>query len=328
MCFVMGNKGSRGMTYDEYYEFLKHQNGGTVNGINLNVDMGNINPYEVLGVPKQFKWEDLKNAYRVKAKMVHPDKGGTQELFNLVTECFRMLAEDYKLRIEAKSHDELKKGSQEYRERHQPPVATRTGRKENEEDFFERFNRMFEENRLEDEEAGTGYGHMMAASSATREDIDIPQIMTKYNADKFNQKFDKHVPLSKDVVIYKEPQALTLAKTMAYTELGGKTDDFSSSVERGEKRGLVYSDYMRAHTTSRLVDPRAVKERKEYRNLDEYEAARARAVEQAATEDERRWMEERQTAEEKREQDRIERMKQRDVAIAQHHQRVNGLLTH
>lgn len=318
------------MSYDEYYEFLKNQNGGSVYGLNLNVDMGNINPHEVLGVSNKFTWEELKTAYRNKAKMVHPDKGGTQELFNLVTECFRVLAEDYKLRIEAKSHAELKQGSQEYHKQHQqpPPVATRTGKKENEEDFFERFNKMFEENRLEDDESGTGYGHMMAASSATREDIDIPQTMTKYNRDKFNQRFEKHVPLTKDVVVYKEPQALTLAKTMAYTELGGKTDDFSSSVERGEKRGLVYSDYMRAHTTSRLVDPRAVKERKEYRNVDEYAAARAQAVERAATEDERRWMEERATAEERREAERIERMKQRDVAIAQHHQRVNGLLTH
>jgi curved DNA-binding protein CbpA len=315
------------MSYDQYYEFLKQQNGGTMYGVNLNIEATGLNPYEILGVRKRFTWDELKNAYRVKAKMVHPDKGGTQELFNLVTDAFRMLASEYKMRVEGKSHAELKVESQQAAT---PPqaVTTRQLRSEGEsdEEFYKRFNRMFEENRLEDDESAVGYGHVMAQSSAKREDINVPQVMKKYSRDKFNAAFDKSVPLSKDVIVYKEPQALTLAKTMAYTELGGKTDDFSSSVERGEKRGLVYSDYMRAHTTSRLVDPRAVKERKEYKNVDEYESARANAITRGATEEEQRWMEERQLQEEQREQERLNRLRERDVAIAKHHERVNGLL--
>lgn len=320
----MGNKTSRGLSYDQYYEFLKKQNGGSMYGVE--VDLNGLDPYEVLGVRKKFTWDELKNAYRAKAKMVHPDKGGTQELFNLVTNCFRRLAEEYKMSIEAKSHSELKAESQRS---FQKPEATRIPRsegKESDEDFYKRFNKMFEDNRLEDEETGTGYGHMMSESSPNRDDIDIPRTLKKYNKEKFNEAFDKHVPLSKEVIVYKEPQPLTLAKTMAYTELGGKTDDFSSSVERGEKRGLIYSDYMRAHTTSRLVDPRSVKDRKEYKSVDEYEAARSRALEKGVTDDERRWMEERERMEERREHERVQRLHERDAAIAKHHERVNGLL--
>ena len=185
---------------------------------------------------------------------------------------------------------------------------------------------MFEENKLEDEEDAVGYGHMMEKSSGKRDDIEIPRLFNKFNNDKFNKQFEKRAPLSKEVVVYTEPQPLTLAKTMAYTELGGKTDDFSSSVEQSEKKSLHYTDYMKAHTTSRLVDPRAVADRKEYRNVEEYEAARSRAVDRAATDEERRWMEEREENEKKAEYDRIERLKLRDAAIASHFERVNGLL--
>ena len=325
----MGNKTSRGMTYEQYYEFLKNQNGGTLYGVHM--DLGGMDPYEVLGIRKKFTWDELKNAYRTKAKLVHPDKGGTQELFNLVTDCFKTLAEEYTRNLDAKSHHELKSGSRDYYANNMKPVATRVARGEqDEEDFHKRFNRMFDENKLDDEEADTGYGHMMAKSTGKREDIDVPRTMKKFNKDNFNQEFERTVPVgsaAKEVVVYKEPQPLTLAKTMAYTELGGKTDDYSSSVERGEKRGLVYSDYMRAHTTSRLIDATAVmKSRKEYRNLDEYEAARAQAVANGPTEDERRWMEERETMDSRREQERIERLKMRDAAISSHFQRVNGLL--
>lgn len=317
------------MTYDQYYEFLKSQNGGTVAGMDMGfTTYDGIDPYEVLGVRKKFSWEELKNAYRKKAALVHPDKGGSEQLFNLITDCFRKLANEYKMNLETKSHYDLKKESQDfYNKNAPPPVATRKGRggKDEDDEFFKKFNRMFEENKLEDE-GDVGYGHVMEKSTGKRDDIEIPKLLNKFNKDKFNKQFDKHVPLTKDVVVYKEPQPLTLAKTMAYTELGGKTDDFSSSVEQSEKRSLHYTDYMKAHTTSRLVDPRAVATRKEYRNVEEYEADRTRAVDRAATEDERRWMEERDENEKQIEYDRIERLKQRDAAIASHYERVNGLL--
>ncbi len=324
----MGNKTSRGMTYEQYYEFLKSQNGGSVAGININLD--GLDPYEVLGVRKKFTWDELKDAYRGKAKMVHPDKGGSEELFNVITACFKQLAHEYKMNLEAKSHFDMKKESQNYYAQHvTKPVTTRRSRGDDDDgDFNEKFNRMFEDNKLKDDEDEVGYGHLMEKSNGKREDIDVPNILgksKKFNTERFNKAFDKVTPLSKDVVVYKEPQPLVLAKSMAYTELGGKTDDFSSSVEKGE-RGLQYTDYMKAHTTSRLVDPRAVSNRKDYRNVEEYDAARTRAVEKEATEDEKRWMREREEVEERREYDRLQRLKQRDEAIASHFERVNGLL--
>lgn len=322
----MGNTGSRGMSYSQYYEFMKQQNGGTVNGVQFNLD--GLDPYQVIGVGKKFSWEELKEAYRTRAMQVHPDKGGNQEVFNLVTHCFKELAQEYKMKQDAKLHHELKQGYEQHIAAQPRPVDTRESKSSRSDgDFHKKFNRLFEENRLKDDEGDVGYGHIMAQSSSTREDIDIPRTMKTFNHDRFNDTFNKQVPSSKNVVVYKEPQPLQLAKSIQYTELGGKTDDYSSSVERGEKRGIQYTDYMKAHTTSRLINPDEIKERQTYKNVEDYENARSEAVKRAATEEELKWMKERIELEEKQEYDRLQRLKMRDTEISKHYERVNGLLT-
>lgn len=316
----MGNQTSRTTNYHQYYEALKASYGGQVP--NLQLDNQQVDPYQVLGVGKDHSWEELKNAYRKTAKLVHPDRGGSEQLFNLVTDSFRHLAYEYKMKMGNRPHHELKKeASAFYADR---PVATRSAFTDGEGDFNERFNRMFQENKLEDDEMERGYAHMMAESSKERDDINIPRAMKKFQASKFNEIFDKNVPVSKDVVVYRDPEPLNLARALQFTELGGKTDDYSSALEKGE-RGLQYTDYMKAHTTTRLVDPK-VASRKEYRNVEEYEAARARAVGKPKTEEEERRIEEMKIREEKAERERLRRLKERDEAIRKHHETLNRLM--
>ena len=60
--------------------------------------MDNINPYDILGIHKNFTIEELKDKYKRVAKKTHPDKGGSEELFRLVTLCYKKLYEEYKLK--------------------------------------------------------------------------------------------------------------------------------------------------------------------------------------------------------------------------------------
>lgn len=323
----MGNQSSRSMTYEQYYESLKRSN--PTQAQSLNVSNLNLNPYDVLGVKKNFDWEELKDSYRRIAKLVHPDKGGSEQLFQMVTEAFRQLAHEFKMRTADRPHHELKKDAEAYyRSNPIQPKPMSTRERSTEENFLDRFNRVFEENKLDDEENGIGYGHMMAASSKTREDIQIQRIMPKYSSEAFNKTFDDVTlkSMSKEVVTYREPEALPLAKRVQYTELGSdKPGDFSSG-EGNEKRNLQYTDYMKAHTTSRLVDPRAVQEKPSYKSVEQFEAARAQALAKKATPEELAWRAEKERQAQQAEEERLRRLQKRDQLATVHHDRMNRLM--
>lgn len=306
----MGNSSSRTQTYQQYYDALQKKQ-----HIQIPSD---LSPYDILGITKNFTWEELKEAYKRQARLVHPDKGGSEQLFNIVTDAFKKLAYEFKMKQQDKQHHELKRNYQS----EQPHSSYRPNITEDE-NFNDKFNRLFDENKFDDEEESKGYGHMMAASSKTREDIDIPQVMSKFNKSKFNEIFDKQVPAGKEVIIYKEPEPLVLAKKLQFTEIGGTTDDFSTDATK--KTGLHYTDYMKAHTTSRLVDPRSIQERKTYKSIEEFESDRAARTQQKLSEEELRYQKEMQMKKEKEEQKRLKRVIERDERIDKHYQNTSQL---
>lgn len=315
----MGASSSRSQAYQQYYQSLS------------STQDVNIDPHEVLGVSKNFEWDELTTAYRKIAKQVHPDKGQPYEvdvrthMFRVVTDCFKKLAHEYKTRQEGRLHHDLKQESQVYhsQRQHSLPVESYT----NNDSFLDKFNRAFEDNRLDDEDTSMGYGNMMTASTKTREDLNVPQLLSKFSRDTFNETFDR-VTLAddKDMIVYKEPEALPLAKKVAYTELGGDRPDDFSSTQEGTHTRLDYTDYMKAHTQKRLVDPRAVQQRKEYKNIDAYEADRSRTISRPPTQEELEWRARKDRDAAKAEQARISRLQQRDATAAAHHERLNRLM--
>ena len=313
----MGNNPSRSATYEKYYSSINGQS---------EVD---IDPYEVFGLRKNFEWEELKEAYKRLAKLVHPDKGGSEVLFNKVSDAFKKLAYEYKARQADKQFHELKQGYKEYSQANPASVAAGSYTEGN---FLDRFNKAFEDHRFDEDEYGNsvGYGDFMEKSSKVREDIAVPKVLSKFNNDAFNKRFEENVtnPTSKQVTKYVEPEALPLAKSIQYTELGGdKPANFNSTSEGiGERRGgLQYTDYMVAHTTSRLIDPATIKTRKEYKSVSEYEKSRDKVVKKPPTEEELRQYAKQKELEKQREEERLRRLKQRDQKISQHFDKVNTI---
>lgn len=306
-------------TKTSYYEALQQ---------NRAVDMSNVNPLEVMGLSKDYTWDELVASYRRLAKLVHPDKGGSEMLFQTVTECFKYLAHEFKKKDADKPHHILKQnyemsqgmGGQGNQggESLAVPVQFR-----NAEEFQDKFNKAFEENRLGDEELDFGYGHMMAESSKNREDFEIPKVLGTYSRKKFNEAFEKHVPAGKEVIIYKEPEPMLMAKSLQFTELGGKTTDFGTDPSR--KTNLQYTDYMKAHTNSRLVDTRAVQQRKEYKSVEDYEADRAKITQRRLDESELRHQKEIEEYKKKQEEERLQRLQSKDMRISEHFEKVNKL---
>jgi len=300
-----------------------------------------VNPYKILGVSKNYTLEELRNNYKRIALQVHPDKGGSNELFQLVTQCYKRLLKHYEKKME-KDFMELKNEFKQFetekrsgnadlatmyeQERsRQPPPAMERPRggvdNRNQGEFMTAFNRIFEENRLDDAMA-VGYGHTMAASSAAREDINIPNKMKTFKLNNFNKAFDKQAVNdgNKEIMQYKPPEPTLMAKRVGFSELGiNEVDDFSGANDTIKK--VNYMDYMKAHTTSKLIDPKLVKSRQDFKSMKELETHRS----QNTTMNDNEWKEYNDAVEHQKALDmrRQQHQMEQDRIYESHHARMN-----
>ena len=330
----MGAKSSRQYTYQQYYEAMK-KSGNTANIDLKNINMENIDPYEVFSISKNFTWNELKETYRKLAINTHPDKpGGNKDVFNIITYCFEKLAREYKKRESDLSHNELKKQSMDYFDKivndkmpHPSIVNINRDGGDNAELFSQKFNRNFEKCKVYDDEIEFGYGNNMEESSKIREDIKIEKVINKKKIDNksFNDIFNSRVPINKQLVKYKEPEPLLLAKSLQFTELGNKRpDDYSSSSVK-KNNSLSYSDYMKAHEGGRLVDPSIIKDMKEFKSVEEYEVYRDNKAKTELSAKELKRQEIKKLREEKEEQMRLERLNKYDKNIELSYEKANRL---
>jgi curved DNA-binding protein CbpA len=336
----MGANSSRQYTYKQYYNAIKQS--GDIETLDLKgIDMDTIDPYEVLNLSKQFTWIELKESYRKLAMNTHPDKeGGNKDLFNIITYCFQKLAKEYSIRGEGLPHYDLKKQSSEYfnkitNEKMTHPSESLRSRSNDMDDgaagaadelFSTKFNRNFEKCKIYDDEMDFGYGQKMDESSKVREDINIEKIIKKNKIDNksFNDIFNKSVPINKQLVKYKDPEPMLLAKNLHFTELGAKKpDDYSSSVEKNNT--LAYTDYMKAHDGTRLIDPSIINCKKEFKNVEEFQMYRDSKANTLLTDKELRYEENKRVKEERREAMRIERLGLYDKRIEKSYDKANKL---
>ena len=319
----MGNSSSRQYNYHQYYNVIKKDKNFDFSKINFET----LDPYEVLQVPKNFTWAELKDAYKYTAYITHPDKeGGNKLVFIFVADCFKKLAYEYKLRTEGKNHLELKKEYNEYLS----PDEKMTKPAPINENFHERFNKNFNMCRLENEEQDFGYGDLMEKSTKNREDFEQENLFKskKFNNESFNSIFNKHVPPpSKEIIKYIEPEPMILAKKMSYTEIGGKRpDDYSSSVEKDGKNNLTYTDYKKAYSNVRLIDEASlIKKHRDFNSVDEFQAYRDNKTKKSLSNREKRLIEEMKLKEEREEQERLERIKEENIRIRLNNEKASRL---
>ena len=120
---------------------------------------------------------------------------------------------------------------------------------------------------------------------------------------------------------------MVLAKTMNYTEIGGKRpDDYSSSAEKSSKNNLIYSDYKIAYSNTRLVDEDMMnKSLKDFKSIEEYEKYRNSKIKKGLTDKEKLYIENKKIKEEQEEYLRLERIKQNDFKIKMNNEKASRL---
>lgn len=281
-----------------------------------------MDPFKILKVSKSDSLEHIRNTFKRVAKNVHPDKGGSDEMFNIVVEAYREIFKLKKME-EEKGFEQMKNDSRRYSSEQK---ATRSvhfaeDKYKSEEEFQTKFNRIFEDNRLGDAN-DDGYGRMMAASNPLREDINIERNVRSEK--ELNTSFDDQKALNTDIVKYKEPEALCVqSKRLQYDELGVENvDDFSSDTIGKQ---LLYSDYMKAHTTNKLVDKSQIKQHKKFKNLEDIKKQRLKQSFEL-TDDDRRVIEEQEKKSKMKEQQRKKILAERDRLSQTHFERVNKLM--
>jgi len=320
----MGNQTSHTQTFEAYYDALRN---------NPNLTINDVNPYDVLGVPKNFTWDELRDAYKRMARLVHPDKGGTEHMFQLVTECFKKLAVEINARNADRPHHELKREFDQRQAGTSQPAPSPSPAPQMQmptnASFHDKFNAFFSQNRMEDEEFDSGYGNMMETSSKVRQDLNVPQVgalKDKFGTKRFNKLFEEHAQMaSTDVIIYKEPEAMQMVRTLQFTELGAERPDDFSHIPASARQGIAYTDYKRATETTRLIDPRAIQARKEYKNVEDYSTHRENVYKAPQTEEEIQWRRQQEIDKEERENMRLSRLRKKDDHMALHFQKLSML---
>lgn len=190
-----------------------------------------------------------------------------------------------------------------------------------------RFNQLFNENKVKEEDEEGGYSDWMEKSDSNRPTLDVPKSKNikseNFNINIFNSTFDKIEDNStRDVIKFTEPQPLNIQTRMNYTELGiSNTDDYSNKSEHAQ---LHYTDYKKAHSTTKLVDPKDIQSRQDYKSVDDLEAHRSRVQFTMSSDDEYKYNELKKK-EEAIEKKRLEKLRERDELYARQYNKVNGL---
>lgn len=288
----------------------------------------NYDIYKIFNINENnYSWDELKINYKKLAMKTHPDKGGDKFIFDFITSKFKELAQLLKMKDENKNFNELKTNYNQYTDNNETNIEKYNTRFNDNLTINERINKYYDSTKVYDDDTDFGYGETMLKSSEERGDLKIDNIFNSSKVDNkiFNDKFNKTVVSSKEIVKHIEPEALVLAKGLSYTEIGaGKNNDYSSSIDKS--KNLAYTDYMKAHTTNRLVNIDEFDNIKKFKNTEEYKKYSDKNIKKKLTDKEIKQKDKLKSLEEKNELDRIDRIKQQNIAISKSYDLANRLM--
>lgn len=195
---------------------------------------------------------------------------------------------------------------------------------------MDQFNSLYETTRI-DESYDKGYGSLMMPSSKVREDIDIEmkgnyQKGDNFNSNAFHNDFDKQGlnKVNKSIVKYQEKQDIFNLSSLGCYDIANKNiDDFSGQNDSNKK--LQYTDYLKAHSTNKLIDHKLVKERKEFSSIEECEKDRANISYKMSYKDKLK-AEKEKKKEEKEELKRLKLIKAREKLSKNQYSQLNFML--
>ena len=279
------------------------------------IEKKNIDAIKLFGLSTNYSLKDLKTAYKKLAIKTHPDRPeGSNQKFQLVTKCYLLLLEKYKLRESDKHYNKLRDESKKYMEQQNNKSA-----KFDKENFnLKLFNKIYEQNKLWDPN-DEGYENWLKNDDDSSE---TPLFNKKFNIDIFNSTFNSHKNKnSNQIVKYDNPSALVLTKS-GFTEIdnSNQIDDYTKTMEG--QGNLQFTDLKVAYTNKgNLINPDSV-EYKQYNSVDELKRDRSKISYIMSPEDIRA-EEMRKQRERIKEEERQKKIRERDLMIANNYSQVH-----
>jgi len=283
-------------------------------------EKSNIDPYELFKLSPNFTIDELKAMYKKLALVTHPDRpNGSEQKFQLVTKAYLSLLEKYKISQADRQYIDLRNESSEYLKNQNQSFQNVDIPKESDFDI-NLFNKVYNENRLEDVN-DDGYENWMKNNEYDTEEITPSEVFShKFNLDVFNQTF-QNKKSSKDVIKYEEPQML-VSSSINCTELGqDNVSDFGKNIT--SYNDLGYTDYKQAYTNKNIINPGTINS-KNYKNLEDLKNDRSKISFQLS-EAEARNQQLKQMKNKELEEHRLERLKTRDQQIFDNYSKVHRM---
>ena len=267
-----------------------------------------LNPYQILGIDKNFDEVSLKKAYLKKALKTHPDRGGSNEEFQKVSIAYTLLLKKLQDMKNNHSHNDLREHSKNYMQQQSSDSRVNVNMGENFD--INLFNKVYEENKI-NTAFDDGYGDWMS-SNAIEDKKQQKLFDGKFNKNLFNHEFEKYKRDQQkrsgmQLVKYDNPNVdISFRGKDSLAILGqDKVSDFSGDTGAG----LGFRDYKDAFTNSCLIDTRAFQDKGRPRDINSMEASRSNISYQMSEQDQKKYMLQ-QLKEKKEEEMRIQRLQQ------------------
>ena len=267
-----------------------------------------LNPYEILGINKNFDEVSLKKAYLKKAMKTHPDRGGSAQEFQKVSIAYTLLLKKLQDLKNNHGHNDLRNHSKNFMESQNQDSRVNVNMTENFD--VNLFNKVYDENKI-NTPFDDGYGNWMSSNAI--EDRKQQKLFDgKFNRNLFNHEFEKYKKdqqkkQGSQLVKYDNPNVdISFKGKDSLTVLGqDKINDFSGDTGMG----LGFRDYKDAFTNSCLIDVNSFQDKGRPRDINTMESSRSNISYQLSEQDQKKILLQ-QLREQKEEEQRIQRLQQ------------------
>lgn len=287
--------------------------------------------YRFLGIQLPTNKHELTDAFKKKAKIHHPDKGGSKLMFDRLKKAFVALLKKHHT---DKDFHELQQSSRQEIEKKYSTCAPEDAPLGRGEQFdLKKFHKLYETHSLKNnydegyeewrKNESTGYSDK-AKQTCQKYKLD-PK---KFNKGNFNSAFQnlkqevlQDKPQSKQLMRIEEPEAL-VSSSSGFSEIDqAPIGDFTTS-----SGGIQGTDYKRAMTETYLVPKdTSIFQRKQFKDLKELEKDREN-IRYTLNDDEISQFLAKKEKEEEAEQQRLHRIRERDELVKESYQNIHNLL--